>query len=74
MHSDYFAKNGHVSVTNDQSQRPISYARYTFLGIARCGQTVQLQGDKFNDPLTFFVLQCVICFKECTKENEMIMN
>jgi len=74
MYSDYFATNGHESVTNGQSQRPIGHARYSFQEIARCQQTVQLQSDTFNDPLAFFILQCVISFTECTMVNEIIMN
>jgi hypothetical protein len=74
MYSDYFATNGHQSVTNGQSQRPIRNARYSFQEIAKCQQTVQLQSDIFNDPLAYFILQCVICFIESTTVNEMIMN
>jgi len=74
MYSDYFAINGHESVTNGQAQRPIRHARYPFQEIARCRQTVHLQSHIFKDPLAFFILQCVISFTECTMVNEMIMN
>jgi hypothetical protein len=71
MCSDYCATDGHWSVTNGQSLRPICYAWYCFIEIARCRQTVQLQGDTFN-PLPSLTLQNawdlnVPCRPTCSK-------